>query len=365
MPDPLEARDWLFYPNRESDLPDSMRLIRDRMMDRHQEGDLDAVEEAVEHLLTGRERLRGKGAINEATLEAGLGCYVLGQYERALALLDRAAAGFQPQDHFVAVALWMKGCVLAGLPVGKEEAFQAWSVALDLFTRRQEMVLGEAHEQWYASRVQTVREALLALQENPLPTEGAEPLQGENGWVTEFPEVSAPETQERTNGPQLQLFRVVEEVPAGGFGPVGYQPFTIGEVRVRQVWIDDQPHRMINLQNPGNIIFLRSSQYVVVRVTGDSMNKPDPKTRRAGIDRGDYVLLRLQDTAEHGDIIAAEIDGVDDRATLKQLRIVEAGRRVVLMPQSTNPEHAPMEFDALNAGFRVRGVALVVFKPLG
>ncbi len=370
MPNPIEAREWLLYPERESALTPSLRLLVTRIHDQFDKGHLDAVDAAVEKLLAGRARLRTKQAIAEATLEAALGCYLLNRYEEAVTLLERAESGFQPQDHFVAVTLWMKGCVSIELTEGQQMAFTAWSECLDVFQRRLGMAIGEDHERWYQHRVETVRAALDTLQAEPSPP----PPPGEsseegNGWAPEFPAQPPPNTEKKPlreprEDPQLQLFRVVEEVPAGGFGPVGFQPFTIGEVNVKEVWIDDVPHRMVNLQGNSNLIFLRSSQYVVARVTGDSMNKPDPRLQREGIDRGDYVLVRLQETAENGDIIAAEIDGVDDRATLKRLRIEDGGRRIILMPNSTNPDHDPYEFDALNEGFRVRGVALVVFKPL-
>ncbi len=363
MPNPIEARDWLLYPDRESALTKSMQFLVARIDDRHAAGDDLAVERAVENLLQASERTQDLQAAAEATLEAGLGMFLLGRPEEALSLLEKARGMFGPQDHFVAVALWMKGCVTAELLGGRQHALAAWSECLDIFTNRRDMVLGEQHDQWYADRISEVHQALEVLQEHPESAPKPQPETEGNGWVSEYPEAGRTVTSQEVEGPELQLFRVVEEIPAGGFAPVGYQPFTIGEVNVKKVWIDDLPHRMVNLQDTGNLIFLRSSKYIVARVTGDSMNRPDPKTNREGIDKGDYVLIRLQDTAENGDIVAAEIDGVDDCATLKQLRIEKGGRQIVLMPQSTNPDHQPYEFERFNEGFRVRGVALVVFKP--
>jgi len=67
--------------------------------------------------------------------------------------------------------------------------------------------------------------------------------------------------------------------------------------------------------------------YFLLRVRGDSMD-------RAGIRDGDLVLVRKQDTADHGDRVVALID---DSATVKRLR---AGRDAVLLePVSTNPAH--------------------------
>ena len=161
----------------------------------------------------------------------------------------------------------------------------------------------------------------------------------------------------------LQLFRVVEEIPAGGFGPVGVRPYAIGEVHVHQVLIDGELYRMSNLHGSSKVFSLRSSSYVVLKVVGDSMNKPG-KLGEEGIDSGDFVLVHLQETANDGDIVAAEIDDQDSQATLKRLRIIQVGREYILEPQSTNPFHQPHTFSQMNAGFTIRGVALVIFKPL-
>ena len=161
----------------------------------------------------------------------------------------------------------------------------------------------------------------------------------------------------------LQLFRVVEEIPAGGFGPVGVRRYTIGEVLTQQVLIDGEPYRMASVRVSGKVISLHSSSYVVLKVIGDSMNKPG-KLGEEGIDLGDFVLLHLQETANDGDIIAAEIDDLDTQATLKRLRIVQEGRQYILEPQSTNSNHEPRTFSKMNEGFSIRGIVLVIFKPL-
>lgn len=87
---------------------------------------------------------------------------------------------------------------------------------------------------------------------------------------------------------------------------------------------------------------------------------------QAGIESGDFVLLRVQDTASHNQIVAAEIYGVDDYATLKKYKI--KGNQIVLEPVSDNPENKEFKFnmDHKNEqGFVIHGIAVAVFKPLG
>lgn len=89
--------------------------------------------------------------------------------------------------------------------------------------------------------------------------------------------------------------------------------------------------------------------YFILRVQGDSMD-------RAGIQHGDLVLVRQQDTAEPGDKVVALID---DNATVKRLRI---GRDAILLePLSTNPVHRPI---VVGPEFRVQGVVIATI-PVG
>lgn len=70
----------------------------------------------------------------------------------------------------------------------------------------------------------------------------------------------------------------------------------------------------------------------MLEIRGDSMID-------AGILDGDYVVVRRQDHADDGEIIAALIDG--EEATVKRLR--RADGKVMLL--SENPAYAPMIFE--------------------
>ncbi len=60
----------------------------------------------------------------------------------------------------------------------------------------------------------------------------------------------------------------------------------------------------------------------------------------AGIHDGDTVVVRRQDTASEGDIVAALLPGpAEDEATIKRLH--RDGSRVILVPE--NPRLEPFE----------------------
>jgi repressor LexA len=69
----------------------------------------------------------------------------------------------------------------------------------------------------------------------------------------------------------------------------------------------------------------------MLRVSGDSMIG-------AGITDGDLVVIRQQEDAENGDIVAALIDGVEVAGTVKTLKRSEG--HTWLMPQ--NPAYTPI-----------------------
>jgi len=75
-----------------------------------------------------------------------------------------------------------------------------------------------------------------------------------------------------------------------------------------------------------------SSRLFALRVQGNSMID-------ASVLDGDIVILRHQDTANDGDMVAAWIEG-DEETTLKLL--YREGRNVRLQPANPNPEYKPI-----------------------
>lgn len=77
-----------------------------------------------------------------------------------------------------------------------------------------------------------------------------------------------------------------------------------------------------------DIPYSDEENYFFLRVNGESM-------KNAGIHTGDLVLIRRQEYAEDGQIVAARVNG--DEATLKRYK--KQGGNVLLLPE--NPEYDP------------------------
>jgi repressor LexA len=89
----------------------------------------------------------------------------------------------------------------------------------------------------------------------------------------------------------------------------------------------------------------------ILEVVGDSMIG-------VGIFHGDWVVVReLFDKPRDGDIVAAEIDGIEVEGTVKTYRKVD--RRVWLMPQ--NPAYTPIPGDKAT----IRGKVVAVLRQVG
>ena len=89
-------------------------------------------------------------------------------------------------------------------------------------------------------------------------------------------------------------------------------------------------------------------EFFVLRAKGDSMID-------AGIDPGDLVVIRKQNTAEEGQIIAAR---VGDECTLKSFYIDRKNNQYRLHPH--NKSYDDMYFDTVD----IQGVAVKVLKDL-
>jgi repressor LexA len=94
-----------------------------------------------------------------------------------------------------------------------------------------------------------------------------------------------------------------------------------------------------------------SGELFALRVQGDSMIE-------AGILDGDLVVVRRQDVAGDGAIVAALVPGpAEDEATVKRLR--RNGGKVVLVP-----ENAAMEPFDMPPGGRLLGVVVTVLRKV-
>jgi repressor LexA len=89
----------------------------------------------------------------------------------------------------------------------------------------------------------------------------------------------------------------------------------------------------------------KGSKYFLLRAQGDSMNE-------AGIEDGDILLVRQQDTAENGQRVVALID---DEATVKLFERTDSA--IILRPRSKNKKHLPI---VLTETCKIQGVVVAV-----
>lgn len=94
--------------------------------------------------------------------------------------------------------------------------------------------------------------------------------------------------------------------------------------------------------------FLGNGKYFILKANGDSMIK-------AGINDGDYVIVKQQETAEQGQIVVALID---DEATLKRYYLDDNRKQVRLHPENDKLE------DMYFKNIVIQGVAVKIIKDL-
>ena len=91
-----------------------------------------------------------------------------------------------------------------------------------------------------------------------------------------------------------------------------------------------------------------NGKYFILRANGNSMIN-------AGIDNGDLVVVRQQETAEQGQIVVALID---NEATLKRYYLDSRRKKIRLHPENDNME------DMYYSSVAIQGVAVKVIKDL-
>ena len=122
------------------------------------------------------------------------------------------------------------------------------------------------------------------------------------------------------------------------YKPTGYMP-VLGRVAAGlPIYAEENIEEYIACDFPN------SEDYFALKVKGDSMNA-------AGINEGDYVIVRKQDIVDNGDIAVVLVNG--DEATVK--RFSRTDNTVVLTPQSMNPAHQVQIYDTKDVPVRVLG----------
>lgn len=296
----------------------------------------------------------------ETLVECSYAAYRMGEKLTALQLFDDAAKKYTGKDHCRAATLWMLGSVQWQFPTRLDDAIISWESSYEIFCSLEKNSNRSENAEWYRYWTEEMRVALdkSILQEYQAPPPPEEwPLWGN---LSKLPKSNKGEASSVNHVRQksaidiLRTISVYTSIPAGGFSN---SPRPDTWMMVEQVLIDNIPYNVFNL-NQGREVNLRYNEhYVTVKVKGDSMNKKK-------IDDGDYVLLRVQQAAENGDIVAAEIDGKfpdDEQSTLKQF--FRRDGKVYLEPKSSNTLHQPFIFTNENS-LHICGVAIAILKRL-
>jgi phage repressor protein C with HTH and peptisase S24 domain len=329
--------------------------------------------------------------VTEILIECAHSAYMLDSLAEAETILVDAVSRVWSELHRRAVIQWMLGCVQwRSLPT-RPQAVISWRNSLSDFGRlvRQPGLSFEQHT-WYQETCGQLEQSLLeALEQvgsymdigkdhSSGTTERGFPAQSEEASATPLPSEYAATHTSATPLPSgstvthtsatplpsesavthtsdiLQLFTISEEIPAGDFGPSGIDPFPIGMVELDRLSINGHPYRIHSTRGRRIINLPLDQGLTVVKVKGDSMNLEN-------ITEKDFVLLRRVDVPANGDIVMAEIVGIDSTATLK--RYFKEKDTITLQPNSSNPVHKPFVYKKVE-GFYIRGVVIAVLKPI-
>ncbi len=363
-----EVIPWFYKFETSRVRPDINQLIS-RMRACLDTKEVNEVAEVQKQLLELSRQLRDEKEVTEILVECAIASSLTGKLDKAETLLMDAVASAWSSLHKRAVIQTMVGCVQWGATETKSKAIISWRNALfDFEWLKRQPGLPNGQSSWFRETCTLLEKNLLDAMEivtsemknTPLPVEKAQADEGEpadpagQGTPTGADGAQQGPSAAPSRSDILQWFTISEEIPAGDFGPSGVDPFPIGVVEVEQVSINGHPFS-IHATRGKRIIHLPSTPEIqVVKVKGDSMNEEN-------ILKGDYVILRRADSPNNGDIVMAEIVGIDTSATLK--RFYKDQDTIILQPRSSNPLHKPYVFKKVGEGFYIRGVVIAVLKP--
>lgn len=160
----------------------------------------------------------------------------------------------------------------------------------------------------------------------------------------------------------LGFLPIINRIPAGDPRSIRDE-HVVEYIETDRLLIAGKPYYVANSKNPYlGLTFSPNHAYIAFRVSGDSMNN-------AGIDIGDYVILRTNSSAglelvpESGNIVAVLLPE-EETATLK--RFHRNDTHVIFEPDSKNPSHKTYRFEKIRSGFpgKIIGIHIATLKSL-
>ena len=303
--------------------------------------------------------------------------------EQALGLLGEPNDGDWEMQHLQAAIYWMQGCLINQIEgrAGSGEDQICWQHGIHIIEKlvthpraddfRFYSQLAIEMKRFFASfSTEVEAEADAPIEAEPIQPQPTRPIPQILPYPSQAP------LQEATLSPNGYFhLDVYPALAAGAFQPIWAQITRPVERvalnnEVESLEIRRRMCRFYSLVPGERLIRLRKSggersrqqAYALFYITGDSMNED-------GIDPGDYVLVRAQETADPGNIVvlqAQTTEGADTTLTLKYFeRRTETEWRFV--PHSSNTSHPTFIYHP-NTGEtapRIVGIAIGVFKPQG
>jgi phage repressor protein C with HTH and peptisase S24 domain len=356
------------------------------------EGHPDEARGLVQQLHDLAYKLRDDQEVTEALVECAHSHFELDDIAESETILVEAVSRAWSDLHRRAVIQWMQGCVQWRSLPNRQNAVISWRNSLADFERlARQPGLAPVQHAWYQETSDQLEQSLLEALEQvgsymdmdagqssgktktgaseqqepvsttlepsePTVTQTSEVLTPSETFTTKTPDTSIPPESNAANSFDiLQLFTVSDVIPAGDFGPSGIDPFPIGTVEIDRLTINGHPYSIHSTRGRRIINLPFDQKLSVVKVKGDSMDQEN-------ITAQDYVILHRVDVPANGDIVMAEIVGIDSHATIK--RYFKEKGTITLTPHSRNPVHKPFVFKKVNEGFYIRGVVVAVLKPV-
>ncbi|MBC8504358.1 MAG: hypothetical protein H8D34_05845 [Chloroflexi bacterium] len=305
----------------------------------------------------------------------------LGNLKKSAALLKEAAGLYYSERHQEGVVRWMLGCVYWQLSGFENKAIHTWRDSIRIYKSRSANIrfMDGKHIKWYEETIEKMRNDLKNAIDHPgkralwIYEQDETSINTDNGKFAQKMEPSItektstlcgeeivddkiPHHKNHTDLPEAFLVEwpVLAEIPAGT--PYDRLLLPDSESKTSQLLIDDQLFSVHNLHgNSGNQIKIsENDRYFFLRVRGDSMDL-------AGVNGGDFVLMRRESYAKNGDIVAVVVSGHGEEATLK--RFARTTETIQFRPESTNEKHDILEFGHLDESFHVHGIVVAVLKP--
>lgn len=358
-----QALNWLHANGTANALQRSNQQLLNLMEEAQNENKPNRVWELIEELEELTLRMTDSSEQGEIFLRCAKTAGDLENLKDALRLCQAAESKYQTYNHPHAVSLWMIGCI-HWTTHQKVKAISSWQESITFFKRQQDSLQIDVERvKWYDNMIPKLESYLEgAIESGELPT--FEETPASDSAQPASPKQKTSPVDEVADTLKLMAYAVnTGSVPAGGFRPISSDPDHVGFLEVTEVLIENEPHRVYSTkrthlsQHPVNIS--PAQEYKIIRVRGTSMNAAQPTP----INDGDYILVRIQETARENDIVVAGIFTIDTEATVKRLRYRNA--KIQLIAESSDIsdlQKSELEQEVARNEVNILGVVEAVFK---